>query len=104
MTTLRLCRAPGCRAVCSGCYCDRHAEPATRPDRRQSAAKRGYDRRWRAAARAYLAEHPICERCTKALATDVHHKHKRRDGGSDEAHNLEALCHSCHSRETARGG
>lgn len=34
-------------------------------------------------------------------ATDVHHKVAKVDGGTDEESNLEALCHSCHSKKTA---
>ncbi|MCB0049023.1 MAG: HNH endonuclease [Caldilinea sp.] len=39
-----------------------------------------------------------------SLATDVHHKIPKRDGGEDTVANLEPLCHSCHSRITAKGG
>jgi 5-methylcytosine-specific restriction protein A len=37
-------------------------------------------------------------------ATDVHHLIPKRDGGCDEESNLEALCHSCHSKVTNTGG
>ncbi len=33
---------------------------------RPSAAKRGYDRRWRKAREAYLVRHPLCVRCKAA--------------------------------------
>jgi len=53
----------------------------------------------------YLRSHPICEEpgCGQA-ATDVHHRVAKRDGGLDQFKNLEALCHSHHSKRTAAGG
>ncbi len=56
--------------------------------------------------RMVLAAHPLCELCEKnglvVIATDVHHIVAKRDGGRDEESNLQALCHSCHSKETNR--
>jgi 5-methylcytosine-specific restriction protein A len=51
----------------------------------------------------YLAAHPVCERpdCAEA-STDVDHKVRRRDGGTDEWTNLQALCHPHHSVKTAQ--
>lgn len=75
---------------------------------RGSAAERGYDRRWRRLRTAYLVAHPLCVECQKrgaiVLATDVDHVVARRNGGSDDESNLQALCHACHSRKTASGG
>jgi 5-methylcytosine-specific restriction protein A len=57
---------------------------------------------------AFLSEHPLCAHCLACgivvPATDVHHLVPRRDGGSDEESNLQALCHACHSRVTGAGG
>jgi 5-methylcytosine-specific restriction protein A len=52
----------------------------------------------------YLRIHPICEidGCGQ-VATDLDHKKPKRDGGTDAADNLQALCHSHHSQKTARG-
>jgi 5-methylcytosine-specific restriction enzyme A len=58
-------------------------------------------KRWRILRRRKLRANPICERCDRRLATDVHHK---RGVAVDPWSwgELESLCHSCHSRETAR--
>jgi 5-methylcytosine-specific restriction protein A len=82
--------------------------PAHRPsDDRISASRRGYGRRWRDQTRtAFLREHPLCEDCYRRgiimPATDVDHIVAKRRGGTDQWRNLQALCHSCHSRKTAR--
>lgn len=71
-------------------------------DRRGSAASRGYDARWRRARLAFLAEHPLCERCTKAgrttAATVVNHRIPHKGDQAlfwDEA-NWEATCKPHH--------
>lgn len=55
----------------------------------------------------FLRSHPLCADCERqgrvTPATDVHHLVARRAGGGDEESNLEALCHSCHSKRTASG-
>jgi len=56
----------------------------------------------------FLREHPLCDLCAVdglvKAATDVHHLAPKREGGTDEESNLQALCHSCHSRITGAGG
>ena len=77
------------------------------PDRRPSAARRGYDARWRDFRAAYLLRHPTCaamlrdgRRCGRP-ATDVDHKKTLASGaGKYDESNLAAYCHSCHSRKT----
>ena len=73
----------------------------TLPEQRPTACQRGYDRRWQAIRAAILADHPLCAECS-ALATDVDHIVPRRQGGSDHESNLQALCHACHGRKTAK--
>jgi 5-methylcytosine-specific restriction protein A len=93
------CRHPGCPNL----DCQVHGQRA--PDNRPSAAARGYDRRWQRLRRMYLRAHPICEDeegCDQA-ATEVHHRIARAAGGTDEWDNLQALCHSHHSKKTIRG-
>mgnify|MGYP000908217478 CR=1 FL=1 len=56
---------------------------------------------WSVARRAYLREHPTCERCrTPTLATVVHHRIPRlvRPDLALTMNNLEALCANCHNR------
>lgn len=80
--------------------------PLTGP--RPHAAARGYDYRWQQYRRRYLTQHPLCLDCQAdgyiRAATEVHHTHKLSDGGPrfDPA-NCRPLCHTCHSRRTARG-
>lgn len=89
--------------VCSICGPRRRVE-----DQRRTAAQRGYDGRWQRWRAMVLRERPLCEDCLAqgltVVATDVHHIVPKRNGGSDEAHNLRTLCHSCHSKITAAGG
>lgn len=52
----------------------------------------------------FLRGHPLCEECLRygkvTPATDVHHKDGNVENTNED--NLEALCHSCHSRHTAK--
>ncbi len=102
------CAYPGCpRLVQPGeRYCAEHqAEAWRRQDRnRGTSSERGYDARWREARDAYIEQHPVCERCRRAKATEVHHIVAKRDGGSDESINLLALCHLCHCQVEAKAG
>ncbi len=74
---------------------------------RPSASKLGYGRTWQRVRLYYLAGHPLCELCNKrgelTPATQVHHLviPIGEDGHSRED-NLQALCASCHSKETRR--
>ena len=67
-------------------------------------------RRWRKLREKFLSVHPICTDCNligrTTAAVDVHHKARRRDSPelAYEWSNLDALCHSCHSKETRGGG
>lgn len=87
-----------------GGYCEQHAKARPRPpDQRESAAKRGYDRKWRRIRAQFLRHNPVCEDCG-APATEPHHRIPRSKGGTDHWDNLMALCKTCHSRRTAGGG
>jgi 5-methylcytosine-specific restriction endonuclease McrA len=77
----------------------------SRPDARAVVSRYTLDARWKRVRRAKLAATPTCERCPEP-ATDVHHVDERGlDGQLAYAiENTEALCHSCHSKQTARFG
>ena len=112
----RPCRAhlcPNTTANKNG-YCNEHQALALRDiERRQSASKRGYDKRWEAFRKRYLQGNPICVDCLAEPltgeppqpATDVHHIHKLFDYPTlkYDRNNLMALCHKHHSIRTARG-
>lgn len=75
------------------------------PDRRANAHRRGYGRAWRQVRLQVLREEPLCRDClARGLtvpATDVDHI-VAKPLGTDARTNLQALCHSCHSRKTMR--
>lgn len=66
-------------------------------------------KRWRECRKAYLSEHPICERCEKvgivSVAEHVHHKKELSLENYKDPEialnpdNLEALCFKCHNKE-----
>jgi 5-methylcytosine-specific restriction protein A len=102
------CRFPGCvQLVRDGGYCLQHArEVQQRTDaERGNSAARGYGATWRRLRRMFLDANPICvdpfgsHGASVVLATDVDHIVPRPAGGN-EWQNLQALCHSCHSRKT----
>jgi len=59
---------------------------------------------WKQLRLSYLMEHPVCECCKNALATEVHHKIELKRATSDEemislgfdVNNLMAVCTKCH--------
>jgi 5-methylcytosine-specific restriction protein A len=100
MTIIRLCSQCSSTAT-HGNRCAKHR----RRDRRPSAAKRGYDHRWRAFRASYLAIHPLCEHesgCSRQ-ATHVHHLDgtgPKAPKGMDPS-NCQPLCASHHMQLTA---
>jgi 5-methylcytosine-specific restriction protein A len=81
--------------------------PRKRDDRPNSTA-RGYDWRWRIAARAFLREHPLCARCeaegrvTAAECVDHVRPHKGDQALFWDVSNWQALCKRHHDEKTAR--
>lgn len=98
---LKTCMKPGCTALTSGRYCDKH-----RPKdggRRPAEWRSWYNSsRFRNARAAFMAEHPTCAVCG-ALATDLDHRipHKGNALLFWDTGNWQALCDSCHGRKTA---
>jgi 5-methylcytosine-specific restriction protein A len=68
------------------------------PDGRPSAARRGYDARWRVLRLVVLRDRPVCEDCHRAASHHV--DHVDGDVANTDLSNLRALCHSCHSKKT----
>lgn len=100
----RPCSYPGCPNLvheAGRTYCPEHHKQRQREynQKRGSPASRGYDAEWRRTRAAFLEVHPTCA-CGRP-ATDVDHIVPKERGGTDDWSNLEALCHSCHSRKTA---
>lgn len=100
----RPCRAPGCPAIVTdGAWCPAH-KPADAP--RPAPSLRGYDKRWQKIRRAYLARFPLCVQCERegrvTAATEVDHIRPLALGGTNDTHNLQPLCKSCHSKKTRK--
>lgn len=110
MKPLRPCRHPGCGVLVPGGYCAAHQPP--KEDRRSAEAQAwrwmyGADE-WKLLRGNQLLEEPFCRECARRgvrrYATDVDHirDHKGDWAVFTDPENLESLCHSCHSRKTAR--
>lgn len=108
---VRVCSSPDCGDLAPrGGLCPACRRVAQRElDRgRPSAARRGYDVRWRATRARFLRDHLFCEHeagCAN-LAVDVHHVDGEGPLGprGHDPTNLRALCKSHHSAITAREG
>jgi 5-methylcytosine-specific restriction protein A len=75
--------------------------------KRLSPSKRGYDSAWRAFRMHTLITEPLCRACRRrgkiTPATDVDHiTPLSKGGGRLDPYNVQPLCHSCHSRKTAK--
>jgi len=103
------CSVPTCpnKAVTRG-RCAEHAKRYRKE--RLSSKERGFDARWAATSKEYLAYHPHCQATDEAAvrdharfgdqATETHHLVDYNAGGTDDWSNLQALCKRCHSRIT----
>jgi 5-methylcytosine-specific restriction protein A len=105
------CGFPGCPILVDSIHrrCERHRTQERREidQNRGSAARRGYDSRWRAARKRYFAIHPLCVECQRmgrlSAATIVDHivPHKGDPNLFWNQSNWQALCRRCHNRKTA---
>lgn len=64
-------------------------------------------KRWKLTRLNQLSNYPLCRHCEKIgrfiTARDVDHIVSMESGGHPtDPNNLQSLCHSCHSRKTAR--
>jgi 5-methylcytosine-specific restriction protein A len=77
-----------------------------RVDDRPSAAKRGYDRRWRRnRIQALIRDNYTCQDCGDVVDgknAHVDHIVSLADGGTDELNNLKTRCCGCHSKKTIK--
>lgn len=105
------CGFPGCPALVDSGHrrCEKHRiqERKEIDQRRGSAARRGYDTKWRAARKRFLAIHPLCVECRRQgrvqAATVVDHiiPHKGNANLFWDESNWQVLCKQCHDRKTA---
>lgn len=121
MARLKICVAAGCDefALPGLSHCEKHevARKAKLKTRRAAAqtspaaiaARRLYnDPKWKAARLVHLRANSICADCDELgvveAATDVDHitPHKGDRKLFWDRKNWQSLCHSCHSRKTAR--
>jgi len=100
---MAICSQPGCPAIVTRGTCPQH----TTPDRRPSAAARGYGPKWRRIRAQFLKHHPRCALCPAPATVADHHPLTRRqllevgDPHPDAWHHLRPLCEPCHARHTA---
>jgi len=99
--SLTVCTDPSCPELVTRGRCAKHRREAEQ--KRGTPASRGYTNAWRKVSAAFLERHPACNRCGNLAEHAHHHDGLGPNGprGHDLA-NLEALCHSCHSKVTAR--
>lgn len=117
----KVCVAAGCDelALPGLPHCEEHEaarldrQKASRVSAKLSAIAQANSRlyntaAWRRASKIFLQAHPLCASCAELglieAATEVDHieRHEGDSGKFWDRSNWQALCHSCHSRKTAR--
>lgn len=110
MKPFRPCRYPGCCTLVAEGYCETH-RPRRTCDRSEEAQSWRWmygTPEWEQLRGGQLLREPFCRVCARkglrVRATDVDHivDHKGDWTVFTDPDNLESLCHSCHSRKTAR--
>lgn len=105
-----VCRHAGCgKLVDVSGYCAKHeaSHQKASDEKRGSASKRGYDRRWQKARLTFLKRSPLCVHCQAdnvvKAATIVDHiiPHKGDQVLFWDTSNWQALCKTHHDRKTA---
>lgn len=107
MKPLRPCKHPGCGELTRDGWCAAH-----RPKRERGAESASWHWMyqtdvWKRLRAEQLLEEPFCRECAdhgrpRIRASDVDHRepHKGDWVKFTDKHNLQSLCHSCHSRKT----
>jgi len=105
----RPCKYSGCPLLTDKSYCDEHkklTDTQYNKYHRDPESNKRYDWKWKIIRNRYITAHPLCEQCEKenrlVPATEVHHIIALSAGGTHGQENLMSLCHSCHSKITAR--
>ncbi|QJC52796.1 HNH endonuclease [Paenibacillus albicereus] len=102
------CAKAGCPELTAERHCTAHASKTHKryDDLRESAAKRGYDARWRERRVRFLQQHPIClecymeERLTPATVVDHIIPHKGKKKLFWDENNWQPLCKRHHDIKT----
>lgn len=64
---------------------------------RSKKTEKLYAEQRRPIVKKLLQDHPLCQRCKKEYATDVHELKSRARGGSiTDENNLRCVCRTCH--------
>jgi 5-methylcytosine-specific restriction protein A len=102
----RKCSEPSCRTKITSrsSVCPEHLRQRDR--QRGTSSQRGYGGQWRKIRARFLKEHPWCEDCLAqgriTRASEIDHKIRLRDSGTNRWENLSAVCRACHSCRTAK--
>jgi len=101
---VRKCREYSCAEKVVDCdYCPAHHKPSCEKEYSYFYSLAIWRSKW-GMRRKKLSESPMCEKCGRVAATEVHHIVAHRgdwDKFVDYA-NLQSLCASCHAQETQR--
>lgn len=108
----RACRKVGCPGTTthrSG-FCEKHQKTDSSwsqwQKKKGNVTERGYGAAWRKNRKPILQrDNYLCQSCKRkgilTAANIVDHIVAKAHGGTDEPHNLETICDTCHKQKTA---
>lgn len=116
---MRFCLHPGCSERVKSGRCEDHARPREQQQRGNSN-ERGYDWRWRKAAKRFLSEYPLCGRrpggvapvmsqchdegrISAAVQVDHVEPHRGDPVKFWDERNWQPLCRECGARKSQAG-